>query len=369
MEGSGAPVGYGDGATAPLQTGDFEDSDWMSLDDASSLLDAGQFELPTVNNGVLSPSKMVADTNSRGRDFGAAEYTTVLDMEAIRQTATVDFLTKSEVAGVLANFERMGMQVSVDAVQTPPSGSLIFYNKKTTKRFRDDGYDWRKKKGGRGVQEYHEKLKIGGVEVLTVCYTKLAADPDFQRRVYWLLEKERSHWVLVHYLRKQLVAPSALAPSVETAGLTDPISGLEMGVVPGSHLSALDAPMGTPLDTLAAPPGAATLPHPVMLTDPVATPMQAAGEEAGPVGGESDIHLVDCSPDWGYVDGGQKVIIVYDATAAVAAQNSTARYGSANQFVMATALVSDPIHSCPFAVCACLGWSIFVRSATYECLR
>jgi hypothetical protein len=349
MESSGAPVGYGHGAAFPLQTGDFDDSDWMSLDDASSLLDAGEFELPTVDSGVLSPSKLVADTSSPSRGLGLPEplvdqsasacATTVLDMEAIRQTATVDFLTKSNVAGVLANFERLDTQISVDTVQTPPSGSLIFYNKKITKRFRDDGYDWRKKKDGRQVQEYHEKLKIGGVEVLRVCYTKLAADPDFQRRVYWLLEKERSHWVLVHYLCKRPVAPS-----VATAGPTDAILGHQMGVVSGSQLAAPDAPMGTPMDTLAAPPEAATISHSAVPADPVATPMQAGDDEAAPAGGEAGIHVVDCSPDWGYVDGGQKVIVVYDATPTVAAQNSIARYDSAHQIATTSAFFSELIH-------------------------
>ena len=72
--------------------------------------------------------------------------------------------------------------------------------------------------------------------------------------------------------------------------------------------------------------------------------MQAGDDEAAPAGGEAGIHVVDCSPDWGYVDGGQKVIVVYDATPTVAAQNSIARYDSAHQIATTSAFFSELIH-------------------------
>lgn len=389
----------GSSGSSPLPTGDLDDSDWMSLDDASSMLDAGEFAFPIVDSGVLSPSKMVADASSPGRSFDFEHpavdnpagwgATTVLDVEAIMQRATVDFLTKSDVAAVLANVERLGIQISADVAQTPPSGSLVFYNKKTTKRFRDDGYVWRRKKGGRQVQEYHEKLKIGGVEVLTVCYTKLAADPDFQRRVYWLLEKGRSHWVLVHYLGKRLVTPTARAPS--TATTAPPPSNIlghfghqpfQMGEPLGSHSAAPDAglrsaaPMGTPVDALAAAPDFATVSNQVAPGDAVVLPMQDGDDEAVSSSGEAGIHLVDCSPDWAYVDGGQKVIIVYDVTPPVAAQDAIARYTSGQPHISDRkahypSSASLPAHHCLVraGVCVCSGQTITVCLATCECRR
>lgn len=387
MEDSSAP--------SALPTGDFDDSDWMSLDDSSSLLDAAEFALPTVDSGVLSPIKMVADGSPPGRSFDFEHPAvdnpaswgamTVLDMEAIMQRATVDFLTKSDVAAVLANVERLGIQISADVAQTPPSGSLVFYNKKTTKRFRDDGYVWRRTKGGRQVQEYHEKLKIGGVEVLTVCYTKLAADPDFQRRVYWLLEKERSHWVLVHYLGKCLGSPTSRPPSAAT---TAPLPGntlghfghqsFQMGDPLGSHSAMPDAglrsaaPMGTRVDALAAP-DSATVSNQMVSADAVVLPMQD-GDEAVSTGGEAGIHVVDCSPDWGYVDGGQKVIIVYDVTPPAAAQDAIARYNSAKPH-NSDCIIFLPVRPLTtiWYVCVrarvCSGRTITVCLATYECRR
>ena len=52
-------------------------------------------------------------------------------------------------------------------------GSLILFDKSKTK-FRKDGINWKKKKGGKGIQENHEKLKIGGIRVIKCCYTHSA---------------------------------------------------------------------------------------------------------------------------------------------------------------------------------------------------
>jgi len=66
-------------------------------------------------------------------------------------------------------------------------------------KFRKDGINWRKQKDGKTVRESHEKLKVGGVKVLSCCYTRSAEMPSFQRRIYWLLDGDATT-VLVHYL-------------------------------------------------------------------------------------------------------------------------------------------------------------------------
>jgi hypothetical protein len=66
-------------------------------------------------------------------------------------------------------------------------------------KFRKDGINWKKQKDGKTVRESHEKLKVGGVKVLSCCYTRSAENTAFQRRIYWLLDGDPTT-VLVHYL-------------------------------------------------------------------------------------------------------------------------------------------------------------------------
>jgi hypothetical protein len=355
------------GPPSPLAPADIDDTEWMSLDDASSLLESsGSFELPSVDSGTVSPGKLMplGDAGSPMRAFGAPEPSggkpavawsvdpfpgssaqvkaepasysamTVLDVESIKQRAAADFLSKADVAAVLANVERLGTPISTQPVRDPPSGTLVFYNKKNTKRFRDDGYQWRKKKDGRQVQEYHEKLKIGGVVVLTVCYTRLASDPDFQRRVYWLVDKERSHWVLVHYLRKRSAPAAAAATATATATtmaaqhqtiqLGPTVGSAAGGATSEAEMETSAPPMGTPVDATVhttAHPAAPSAPTSTAAAPPV---QEATGADILVSGEHSGIQLVDCSPDWGYVEGGQKVIIVYDVAQALATENAAA---------------------------------------------
>ena len=87
----------------------------------------------------------------------------VFEADAVMEKARTEWLHKSDVAKLLANHERLALPVQDAPQQKLPSGSLVFYDKRATRNFRGDGYDWRKKKDGKQVQEYHEKLKIDGV--------------------------------------------------------------------------------------------------------------------------------------------------------------------------------------------------------------
>ena len=49
----------------------------------------------------------------------------------------------------------------------------------------------------------------------------------------------------------------------------------------------------------------------------------AAAAAATPVAAaDALLQLVDCSPDWGYIEGGQKVLVIYDIAAALAAEDA-----------------------------------------------
>ncbi|XP_020676809.1 calmodulin-binding transcription activator CBT isoform X2 [Dendrobium catenatum] len=87
----------------------------------------------------------------------------------------------------------------VHGFRTLADGSIVLFDRKMLRNFRKDGYNWKKKKDGKTVQEAHEKLKIGNEERIHVYYARGEDDPNFYRRCYWLLDKKLEHIVLVHY--------------------------------------------------------------------------------------------------------------------------------------------------------------------------
>jgi hypothetical protein len=125
-----------------------------------------------------------------------AGYT--LSIECILREAKFRWLKGYEVLCILQNYQQYGLQLSPAAPVDPQSGSLFLFNKRLVK-FRKDGINWRKQKDGKTVRESHEKLKVGGVKVLSCCYTRAEENPAFQRRIYWLLDGDATT-VLVHYL-------------------------------------------------------------------------------------------------------------------------------------------------------------------------
>jgi len=121
-----------------------------------------------------------------------------LSIECILKEAKFRWLKGYEVLCILQNYQQYNLQLSPAPPVEPQSGSLFLFNKRLVK-FRKDGVNWRKQKDGKTVRESHEKLKVGGVKVLSCCYTRSADNPSFQRRIYWLLDGD-STIVLVHYL-------------------------------------------------------------------------------------------------------------------------------------------------------------------------
>lgn len=119
------------------------------------------------------------------------------NIKELQQAAQTRWLKPAEVLFILQN--HTNYQITQEAPQKPPSGSLFLFNKRALRFFRKDGHNWRKKKDGRTVGEAHERLKVGNAEALNCYYAHGEENPNFQRRSYWMLDREHEHIVLVHY--------------------------------------------------------------------------------------------------------------------------------------------------------------------------
>ncbi|KAF8100029.1 hypothetical protein N665_0232s0005 [Sinapis alba] len=119
------------------------------------------------------------------------------EISTLYQEAQTRWLKPPEVHFILHNHERY--QLTHKAPQNPTSGSLFLFNRRVLKFFRKDGHQWRRKKDGRAIAEAHERLKVGNVEALSCYYVHGEHDPNFQRRIYWMLDPGYDHIVLVHY--------------------------------------------------------------------------------------------------------------------------------------------------------------------------
>ncbi|KAG2312703.1 hypothetical protein Bca52824_024260 [Brassica carinata] len=119
------------------------------------------------------------------------------EINTLYQEAQCRWLKPPEVHFILQNHERY--QLTHKAPQNPTSGSLFLFNRRVLKFFRKDGHQWRRKKDGRAIAEAHERLKVGNVEALSCYYVHGEHDPNFQRRIYWMLDPGYDHIVLVHY--------------------------------------------------------------------------------------------------------------------------------------------------------------------------
>ncbi|VAH97189.1 unnamed protein product [Triticum turgidum subsp. durum] len=107
------------------------------------------------------------------------------------------WLKPREVLEILQNSELFGIHNGTS--QRPPSGSWFLYNRRVHRFFRNDGYQWQKKRNGKSGNEAHEYLKVDNVKALNCYYARAENNPTFMRRIYWMLEPAYEHIVLVHY--------------------------------------------------------------------------------------------------------------------------------------------------------------------------
>ncbi|KAK9136583.1 hypothetical protein Sjap_007177 [Stephania japonica] len=119
------------------------------------------------------------------------------DIVQILSEAKHRWLRPNEICEILRNYQNF--EITPDPSYKPPGGSLFLFDRKALRYFRKDGYSWRKKKDGKTVQEAHEKLKVGSVDVLHCYYAHGEDNENFQRRSYWMLDAQLEHIVLVHY--------------------------------------------------------------------------------------------------------------------------------------------------------------------------
>ncbi|RWR95208.1 calmodulin-binding transcription activator 5 isoform X2 [Cinnamomum micranthum f. kanehirae] len=120
-----------------------------------------------------------------------------LDIVKTKEEALTRWLRPNEIYAILCNC--VYFKVNVKPVELPQSGTIILYDRKMLRNFRKDGHNWKKKKDGKTVKEAHEHLKVGYQDRIHVYYAHGQDNPNFVRRIYWLLEKKLEHIVLVHY--------------------------------------------------------------------------------------------------------------------------------------------------------------------------
>ena len=168
----------------------------------------------------------------------------------MRAAAQERWLTNDEVLDVLTHARgRFGMPVQEKPTQQPPSGSLWLYSKATTRNFRSDGLEWRKKKNQpTSVVEGHEKLKVAG-EYRLAAYYATSADGLTLRRVYARLDHRDD--VLVHYRHAD---PADAKPEKGDAKAR---AAAAAAAAAASGPTAADAPMAMAPSTAAGAPPAA----------------------------------------------------------------------------------------------------------------
>lgn len=173
-----------------------------------------------------------------------------LDIAKLKEEASTRWFRPNEVHAILTNSTHF--TVLPQPVEYPTNGSIVLFDRKMLRNFRKDGYNWKKKKDGKTVQEAHEKLKIGNEERIHVYYARGEDDPNFYRRCYWLLDKKLEHIVLVHYRQTmeqdnftQIVPmpveykePSHLTRMMLASSLLTPVSSISGSVQSESSGSA-----------------------------------------------------------------------------------------------------------------------------------
>ncbi|CAO2195718.1 unnamed protein product [Urochloa humidicola] len=120
-----------------------------------------------------------------------------LDIDKLQQVVKTRWLKPQEVLQILQNHDLFTVQHKPP--QKPSSGSWFLFNRRVLRYFRNDGFEWQKKKNGKTINEAHERLKVDNVDALNCYYARGDKNPAFQRRIYWMLDPAYEHIVLVHY--------------------------------------------------------------------------------------------------------------------------------------------------------------------------
>ncbi len=141
------------------------------------------------------------------------------------------WLDKAELVLILRDHAKLGFGLSTSPPQRPPTGTILLYDRKTTRVWRKDGHQWRQK------NDSHEKLKINGAGVIGCCYNTHRSLPGFNRRGYWLLGSPGL--LLVHY--RACSAPSPANPPQNTNKRRAIATGAGATMAVAGCASAVDA--------------------------------------------------------------------------------------------------------------------------------
>jgi len=112
----------------------------------------------------------------------------ILNKNAILSAACHQWLNVSQITYLLDPKTSPLPISSGPPKRQPPSGTLILYNRVVTRRYKDDGYRWVKKRNSNKVREDHVKLRIDGVNRVSGSYVHCMDNLNFHRRAYHLLD-------------------------------------------------------------------------------------------------------------------------------------------------------------------------------------
>lgn len=147
------------------------------------------------------------------------------DMNILNDIAKARWLNVSELCFLLDMKHTPLLIARHPPEVSPPSGTLILYNRSFTRNYKEDHYTWIKKRNSTKVREDHVKLRLGGKYRVAGCYVHCVTIASMHRRAYHLLHnsedgsgpvppgngmlKSPTSLVLVHYLDTQVAAAFA----------------------------------------------------------------------------------------------------------------------------------------------------------------
>eukprot|EP00954_Amorphochlora_amoebiformis_P011164 874976-Amorphochlora_amoeboformis.AAC.2 len=196
----------------------------------------------------------------------------------LRRQSNNRWLNKEDIVWVLSNADKLVIKAKPEAM--PPPGSLFIFNRKATRYWRGDGYEFKQK------NDSHERLKFNGVPTLGCCYNRTT--DGLHRRGYWLLAHK--DLVLVHYAliatpikRKSNQKPLSVARPIEMPRITNHTSKPLSHTTPVPPLFTSDTPIFT------APPPRSLQPSPIPLA-----------------------RIREYAPAWDFPAGGSKILFVLE---------------------------------------------------------
>uniref|UniRef100_A0A914ZVJ3 CG-1 domain-containing protein n=1 Tax=Parascaris univalens TaxID=6257 RepID=A0A914ZVJ3_PARUN len=96
--------------------------------------------------------------------------------------------SNEEVARILCSAQRHPEWLCSEVRAFPPSTSQWLFKRLDGIHFKQDGYEWKRRKEGKLIREDHVKLKVQKCETIAGSYVHSAVVPSFHRRIYWLFD-------------------------------------------------------------------------------------------------------------------------------------------------------------------------------------